>query len=326
MPKGRISPGEALRNSGLPLEFAVSSILREVSGLEPQGRYFYEREGVTCETDLEVQQTWKHKVPGREDAVQHIMFLECEHRTNEKHWCFLPPSSSVEKLSENALFLDFIPEVRRLDKSKLRPLRKQYFIESDVVGDGTELYEDGKGQWSSNTQAISNAIRQATMPIGQYLSSTFYSMSMCDWKKMGFIHFFTPVIVTTAKVQVLKEGIGWGELSKCDAIADCFEERASVFSVFVTPTYIANFWRDEMEKTLKSEPQDIVLDFVGLFGDPNDNLTFREIEESVVVGKPTRVLIVEFDSLKDVVARYVGSVKEEINACLDLTKVLESGG
>jgi hypothetical protein len=318
MSRGRVSPGEALRNSGLPLEFAASSILAGVQGLQPHGRYFYERDGKTCETDLSATQSATHRFHEREVDITHTLFFECEHRTERKHWCFLPPAKNVVDDSKNAVFIDFIPDVRHFDKSKLRILESEFYVDASVVGDATELYEDGKGQWSSNTQAISNAIRQVTMPIGTVLPLSYLITSSCDWKKKGAIQFFTPIIVTTARIQVLQNGIDWADLSQCSEIEDCFEEKQNVFSVFVTPTYIENYWRERMRETLKSAPKRILLKILAESGDRYDEVTIDAIANMAVDDRPTRVLIVQFDALKVVMERYLGAVREEISSCLEL--------
>ncbi|TFG71067.1 MAG: hypothetical protein E4H25_00025 [Methanomassiliicoccus sp.] len=316
--KGKISPGEALRNSGLPLEFAVSSILAEIDGLHPKGRYFYEREGATCETDIIAEQRVVHKSRAREVVFLHSLLFECEHRTRGKHWCFFPPAKSVKKESKNILYTDFIPEVMGLDKSKLKPLESGFFTNAPVVGDGTELYEGGNGQWNSNSQAISNAIRQVTLPIGNLIPHSLLLSVSSNWGKQGYFRFFTPVIVTTSKLQVLKDGVELEELSSFSEIESCFDERQSVFSVFITPTYIENYWRDRIRETLKDDSKILLQKLVSNpadFGD--DQVAMSIIEDLAGWDRPTRVLILQFDALKSEMERYLGTFKEELFTCFD---------
>ena len=316
MTRKRTLPGDALRDSGLPLEFAVSQALTGIKGVLPKGRYFYERDGTTCETDLWALHRWEGRTSGRNDEINHVLFLECEHRAPSKNWCFFPQAKNVVDRSKNAIFSGFIPSTRPLDKSRLRPLEKEFFTDVPIVGDGIELFEGGSGQWSHNSPAIRNAIRQATMPIGDMLSMVFFASSGCDWKKTAALYFFTPVIVTTARIQVLKPDVGWKDLSRCANIDECFEEKNSVCSVFTTPSYIQGYWRDSFERGLKRAPSDFTIDAICEFGDPSDDFVTYEITESAVDGKPTRVLVVELDSLNEVIGKYLGVVKEEIETCM----------
>ena len=314
MSEGRILLGEALRRSGLPLEFAVSTELSKIDGVMPCGKYFYERDGATCETDLWAVQEWQNDTVDASYEISHKLSIECEHRSGKKYWCFFPQSKDVVDKSENAIFRGLI-QAAGIEDIDLKPLEEQFFIDVPIVGDGIELFEKEGGQWDSNISAISNALRQAMMPIGHMLpESLFDSIAYSRHKKRKFF-FFTPIIITTAKICVLKKNIDWSELSAFREMDQCFEEKKGVFTVFSTPTYIKNFWQNSMREAFKSIDPDTYSDLLIAFNDHTDDIMQDEIMHGIVYNKPTRVLILEFDALKTILSEYLGSVKDEIHSC-----------
>ena len=216
--KGQVSFGEALRRSGLPLEYVVSQLLPKLGKVLPKGRYFYQMDSKQCDTDIWALSGWAHG----SYVIEHVWFMDCKHRTPGKKWCFFPQAENVVDLSENAFFFDLLESDKKMRTVKHRLFSREFILDIPVVGDGIELLINENGNWNTNDPSIDNAIRQAIAPIASYIHNALVENFVLDYDQQ-WIELFLPVVVTTAEIQVLKKGIDWGTLSVFDRMEDCFE-------------------------------------------------------------------------------------------------------
>jgi len=331
MSKSQIFQGDALRFSGLPLEFAVSQILTQIDGVQnvlPKGRLYYEAmdQGIskTCETDLWAIHGWTkcHKVDesGLEDEwteILHELSIECEHRSGEKHWCFFPQASNVVDLSENLFFNEILKNEKAYNLGKLHRIKREFFLKAKIVGDGIELFEKSNslGNWDKNPESIRDAIRQVLMPVGHLIPNIFIRNFILSYSGQEMA-FCTPIIVTSARIHALKEGIGWDELSKCEEINECFSQEKSVICTVCTPTNIESHWRNCVRKfllELKKNDNDTFVKSVSRFGDPSEDGIVDDISYKIFNGSPKRVIITQIDSLKDTLKEYLQNFEKIIN-------------
>lgn len=312
------SQGNALRRSGLPLEFGVEKVVESVGGMLYKGRYFYERDEKTCETD-----SWTiGGYTSGANEVEHAMFIECESRDNEKCWCFFPQANNVVDLSRNAFFPDLVNPKNSIGHTGIAAVGKitrEFYGGFPVAGDGIELYQNNKGLWDCNKESIKDAIRQAILPIGDHLHWIFHRNFVLSYEGQKFM-FYTPVIVTTARLLVLKQSVDWAKLKTFDKLEECFQPCPAVTCVFSTPTYVERFWRQRatmyLEEIRQGSPECLRnADFLKRYG-PSDHDRVRGLANTVVERRPTRLLIMEFDDLENTLREYVGQVMKAFSEVL----------
>ncbi|MFQ5951657.1 MAG: hypothetical protein ACE5KH_06200, partial [Candidatus Geothermarchaeales archaeon] len=238
MPSNRTTFGKAIRRSGIPLEYAVSKLLEDLNVL-PKGKYFYEVDSETRETDLWGLKGW---VSGPNE-VQHVWFMECKQREGEKTWCFFPPAANVLDLSRNAFLIETLIAGDDLNPGRLRGLLNPILPELPVVGEGVEAYRNAQGSWTTNNQAVTNATRQAIMPIGHHMPFVLERNFVLDYEGQQ-LALYLPIVVTTAKLYRLEESCGWKDLSSFDEIEECFVREPALLSSFTTPTYVSRYWTE----------------------------------------------------------------------------------
>ncbi len=310
--KERTEFGDAIRRSGMPLEFVTSLILEELH-LLPKGRYYYTRDGKTNETDV-----WA--LGGFNVGpitFEHCLFVECEARDEEKRWCFFPQSDNVVDLSRNA----FIDDICILDGSigltGFHRFKKEILPSLPVAGDGVEMFVNNKGNWDSNPKSIRNAIRQATMPIGDHLAYPLHRNFILDYEGQQ-VELYLPVVVTTARIFTLRPDTEWETLKTFEKIDECFEERDGVMSCYPTPSYITRYWRDSIlgfldrlernyRETYSKKP------YFSKLGKSNTEAKLH-VAELLTTNMPTRTAIVGLKGLKNILARYLERITIEVSS------------
>jgi hypothetical protein len=313
--KGQISFGEALRRSGLPLEYAVGQMLPKIGRILPKGRYYYEVDSKTCETDI-----WALSGDSYGSiAVENALFIECKHRARDKLWCFLPQAQNVVDLSQNAFFMDLIGDKHQKRMNKLQTLTREIIPNIPVVGDGIELFINDGGNWETNPTSISDAIRQAIMPIGNYIRYVLLDNFVLSYD-IKWIKFILPIVVTTAQIQILKRESDWSRLEVFEKIEECFEPTPAVICAFSTPDYVINYWRQSMEEYAKqlfdNHPNAIEKSiFLTSLGETSQEVA-SSLSAKVVRGRPTRALIVELGALEKTLKEYLSEVEKTLTPVL----------
>jgi len=305
--KGQTSFGEALRRSGLPLEYAVGQMLPKVGDILPKGRYYYEVDSKTCETDI-----WALSGAAYGSfAVEHVWFIECKHRANEKLWCFFPQAPNVVDLSKNAFFIDIVEKKHERRMNRLRPLVSEIIPKVPVVGDGIELFVNDGGNWDTNPTSIDDAIRQAIMPIGSYIHNIVHDNFLLDYE-IQWIELFLPIVVTTAQIRILRKDSDWSKLEAFQKVEECFEPAPAVMCAFSTPDFVANYWKRCVEESTKrifdSYPEVIKKSsYLSSLGETPRKVA-RNLSIKAVQGRPTRALIVELGAFEKTLRDYRSEV------------------
>ena len=301
---GRITQGDAIRRSGIPLELIVSRLLPELQMLS-KGRYLYDDpEHTYYETDVWALGGWTDGA----NSIEHAWFVECKQRETDKFWCFFPQSQNVKELSRNSFMIDVLKE-----RDGLRPARLA------VVGDGTQLFEKTPGNWDTDGNAIQNAVRQAIMPIGHHVRWVFHRNLLLSYPGQT-IELYLPVVATTAQIYVVKDGVEWSELLKFQNLADCFEHQPAVISAFTTPGYVTRFWSEAITATLRDMFRNYPMGFarskyLSSFQQDQED-TYKRVAAQLTTNMPTRVLLVEADSLKTTLATYLNELNSAVRAAI----------
>ena len=211
--KGPITAGEALRRSGMALEFVVGEMVPQLVGrgykMLAKGRYFYEADEKTPEGQSKPSEADVWALGGwtsGPNSVEHAWFIECkerESRDREKQWCFFPPQDNVRDLSQNAFMIDILDHRDGLHPARLAGLMSAFYPSIPVVGEGIEIFMKEGGNWTPNPESVSNAIRQAIMPIGHHLRWPLHRNFLLDYEGQA-VELYLPVVITTAKLQILR--------------------------------------------------------------------------------------------------------------------------
>jgi len=311
---GQVTQGDALRSSGMPLEVMVARILPSL-GMLPKGRYWYEDNATTYETDMLALGGWT----SGPNSVEHAWFIECKQRQEDRYWCFFPQAENVRDLSRNSFIFDVLEDRDGLNPSLLSGLERQVFPDLPIVGDGTQLSESKPGFWSANAEAIQNALRQTVLPIGHTLRWVFQRNFILDYKGQQ-IELYLPVVVTTARIFVLRPDVEWKQLSTFRAIDECFSAEPAVISAFTTPSYVERYWSDRITfylNEIRSRYPDVFSKrvFFQRLG-KSQNEAVQHVASLLTRAMPTRVLITEFDAFGSVLSKYRSAVDKAVAAIL----------
>lgn len=313
--KGQVSFGEAMRRSGLPLEYVVSQLLPNLGKVLPKGHFIYQMDSKQCDTDIWALSGWTRG----SYVIEHVWFMDCKYRTPGKKWCFFPQAQNVVDLSENAFFFDLVESDKKMRTVKHRSFSRRFIPDIPAVGDGIELLINESGNWGTNEPSINNAIRQVTAPIANYIRNTLVENFILDYDEQ-WIELFLPVVVTTAEIQVLKNGIDWGTLSVFDRMEDCFEPKPAVWSVFTTPDFISDHWSQVIKESvmqLSGERTDMISksQFLSSLGETTEEVSLN-LGRKILEHRPTRTLIVQLDSLQSTLGDYLREVEKSVNSML----------
>ena len=299
----------AILRSSKPLEYAAGQVLEKI-GLTANGPYWYEREGKACETD--------HLATAFDSvdyfAFRHHFFVECEYREPSKKWIFYPATANVVDTSEISILDGFVRTKSRRPFSLLG-LRHDNPLDLPRVGPGSEIFKEDKGGWKNNPQGIENAMRQAILPVSNHIAVTLReALLLSDPAIIGLYH---SVIVTTAGLYVLKDGVDWRNL---EALADptkSFRLVPAVAPCFNTPEYAVSFLRERVSSLLLELKEDIETTdgFYMISGRPSGppgKMTADEIHRHAQRANPCRVLIVNFDTLETTLSAYLAFLRKRI--------------
>jgi len=330
-----VTQGEAIRRSGVALEFATSRMLETIEPrMLPKGRYTYETGEMTPEGNEKHFEADIYALGGDTvgcNSFEHAWFIECKRRRdlegskgkmkgseNEqaKAWCFFSPPPNVKEISQNTFLVDILADRDGLKPYKLRSLKHRFYPASArVVGDGIELLEK-KGSWEANTQTIANAVRQTIMPIGHHFRWPLHRNLLLDYEGQ-VLELYLPIVVTTAGLYALRENVSDDELNRFDQIDDCFDPVNAVTSVFTTPAYVQRYWermaRSYMENIYREKPDVFITNpyFTSLHK-TEDITGIPHIVDAVTTNMPTRALIVRADAAREVLSSYLREVNEAI--------------
>ncbi len=252
------------------------------------------------------------------NEVQHVWFIECKQREGEKTWCFFPPAANVLDLSRNAFLIETLMARDDLNPGKLRGLLNPILPELPVVGEGVEAYKNSEGNWNTNPQAVTNATRQAIMPIGHHIPYVLQRNFVLDYKGQQ-LALYLPIIVTTAKLYRLKENRDWKDLSSFDEIEECFVREPALLSSFTTPTYVSRYWtetiRSYMVRIEQRYPDVFNKGYLGSLGRSRADL-IDYIPNVATRSIPTRVVIAELEALSGILSTYLAKVDDLVDKAL----------
>jgi len=315
----------------MALEYVVGQMVPQLVGrgykMLPKGRYFYETgektpegRGKPSEADVWALGGWATGP----NSFEHVWFIECKERQGrerEKQWCFFPPQDNVRDLSQNAFMIDILEDRDGLHPARLAGLMSAFYPSIPVVGGGIEIFMNEKGNWAPNTESIPNAIRQAIMPIGHHLRWSLHRNFLLDYEGQQ-VELYLPVIITTAKLQILRKSAEWKDLSTFDEIEECFEPTPAVTSVFTTPSYVEQYWEEKTRESMRiiyNERPSIFVTakYFTSRGKTDDVTGIKHIVAMLTTHMPTRALVIERESAHEVLSRYLEDVDAAVRTAID---------
>ncbi len=217
---------EALLSSGMPLEATVARILTEHDCFVPGEHEFtvVNIDGTRTNRSIDIYGMWALPSASLQLAV------ECKYRRDGVRWFFIRQSHKVmgqEDWMTNCLVEPFVPPwYADLDyvlppvvRFGHHPPADQHILPIGVKGVQILPGRDGGGDRSSDETPIKNALYQVRYA-GTALQFGFPALPrehFEPWVLSDDFRFVLPVIVTTAKLHVLKQGIGVPEIREaCD--------------------------------------------------------------------------------------------------------------
>jgi hypothetical protein len=310
-----------LLRSGLPLEAYVVDKIQNY-GLLDQGEYFYERNDKIFSIDINGVTYANFETYYRNNLIGLDFLIECKYREENRKWIFITfkePKDYSFRASTFNIFLDFPLEKRltkygyhqRYKKNKYEEcygdLYSNYFPKDlPKVHKAVEIYEKG-----FNPKSIDEAIFQLRFGIGSAIVENTKNLieeaeeEEIKYDKDEYFYvgghlgiFIIPIIVTTAPLYVLNEGLKLVDIKQSKNLNEISKIEKAVFykqqSHLDVENYIKNSFtfKDKMIKSKLFTEEEI--------DDTIENLSQEE----------PRILIINFDHFDEIFRKLL----DELNA------------
>lgn len=249
---------DELLKSGLPLESMVADSVSSLSAKLPSplinmDEYFFERS--ESELALSVDFQVMHDLDIENcDFVEIAFLIECKYRTQGTGWYFIDSplrDAGMEFFVEN--FFSKGKCNRKNFPVLIPPLN---ISDTPIVGKGTEIYSNGKG----NEKSITEGIHQLMFACCSSLSRAFISeeemrKTMMDRKiditNRSWHSLLCPVLVTTADLYYLKKP-AIEKIEHSEKVGDiCSCEGLIAYSTPKPPLYVSRYIREHVFQDVK---------------------------------------------------------------------------
>ncbi len=293
-----------LLGSGLPLEYLVANKLEKLD-IYVTGEYSFWRPNenrVNTEFSVDLLASrFFEQTEGKEDFWGELHFLiECKYNYPGVKWIFSPFPQ------EHELIVGFINTFQDFTVTRIN---KESLISFDGILDyclkGIELHEDGV-----NSQSIIRGINQLRYGSVQ-LSRNFIAGQVGSWHDSELhIEFLCPILITTASLFVLKQGLLLEDFHSADKIEDVTRNVEAVIVnceigvelekyINAVELELRNSW-PELDKRLK-DLSDIL---------SNSNYDGYYMPDSFLLGNALRrsserILVMNYDAFEKIIQNIV---------------------
>lgn len=236
---------DTILKSGIPLEVSVVDKLSD-HGFSDLGEITYKREDKTFSTDIRASKQFTNKsgIVGECNLA-----MECKFRTPNHDWFFMrfPKDREISSRHDTGLitFTDYGRRLRdnAIEEENVRSInfgRLNSLFNADPVNKGVEIINQKKFDHStvrkSMSQAIYGAIQAQKSALHYYTDNMGEALAEQEWQDeidpkyiVGAISGITlPVVVTTAEIYQMKEGILLEDVKEADEPENLFRKVKAV--------------------------------------------------------------------------------------------------
>ncbi|MDR7867898.1 MAG: hypothetical protein RIN56_13915 [Sporomusaceae bacterium] len=230
---------EIFLSSGLPLEHDVRQTLEELNISHPS-EYKYERLNengipITFSTDIFGQKEYDSK-------LKLNIFIECKYRHDNTKWVFTPDRYEF-------FYCEFCETFTSLDILSTYKLNYGRFNnqEYSLCYKGVELLRD-----NSNPKAIKEGIQQLKFAvIDNLIHSLDIQLASFGYKTPIFV--LVPIIVTTAELWRIKEGLSINDIRQAKNIEEVAEQKDIVILRETPDNELNRFTREKFKEIFNEE-------------------------------------------------------------------------
>lgn len=323
---------EAFLKSGIPLESSVVDKMRK-HGLDDFGELEYTRDGKTFSTDCWF--TLEEPISERLNALISLV-IECKYKSDGQYWFFMEyPTNedgytSLRKDARHTLCCNFLePSVKKINEKLFNPnvikdLQRTEELGLKKASKGIDLFEksyqnkqNGKVN-AENGDSNPNVIREAVSQVchgalaAQHFNvwlniGAFEDILSNDIKKndeLSVISLTIPIIVTTAKLIRIKDGVSIEDIRGSEHISDLTTEEKAIY------LYTTNYkdYHRFIDKLKEEEPHELGQNTQKWFESLSeyDHMLFEQYDRSI----PTRVYVVRYNHLDEFIDLLLSNIKK----------------